>query len=153
MSPSRLTDPMRQQRLRLSEIAGARTLANPPAEQHLIKVPDASAKQPPPWRSLPLHGITRYEVELAPLLNVVRPTVKRFICFPGRTKQEVLSEAATDGFTASRETNDASPSMCQTPLRQISPRVALMFDLEDLKPAAELLVVDAVQHGEVSTPV
>jgi hypothetical protein len=34
--------------------------------------------------------------------------VKRFICFPGRQKQEVFAAASMDGFTATPETNDAS---------------------------------------------
>jgi hypothetical protein len=41
--------------------------------------------------------------------HVVRTSVKRSICFPGRQKQEVFAAASMDGFTAARETNDASP--------------------------------------------
>jgi hypothetical protein len=45
MSLSRLADPMREQRLRFSEIAGARAFAEPLAEQQLVDVSDAFPKQ------------------------------------------------------------------------------------------------------------
>jgi hypothetical protein len=42
-------------------------------------------------------------------MHAARTQVKRSFCFPGRQKQQVFAAASMDGFTAARETNDASP--------------------------------------------